>query len=309
MTTLMARPAASIAALLLAALNPLAQESPERILPRPQSRVEDRAGVVDARSRARLERVLSSIESETGAEIVFLTIDTTRPVDIANFALQNAQAWNLAESSEAALLVVAVEDRLWHLEVSAGLESAFDAAFIRRLGASALVPRLRQGDVGSALEAAADAMSSRLHEALGLGGSRSAAERRSADRPRRGPPPRHEPRSRGPGCGTGLVGFLVVLFVIGALTRGGTGFGCAGPGCLPGFFLGSLLGGGFGRRRRRSWGGHGPFWGGFGGGGFGSGGGVFRGSGGGGSFGAGTTSSGFGGGGSVFRGSGGGGSW
>lgn len=293
--------AAALALTLAPAPSAAAQESPERILPEPRTLVEDRAGVIDSADLSRIERTLSRLREETDVRCVVLTVDTTRPVPIEDFALQNAQAWNLARGDEGALLVLAVADREWHLTVSSGLEDVLDSSFIQRLGSSSLVPHFRRGDYGEGLAAAADAISRRVRQFAESGG---AAEREPystspAARPRRSREP------SGTSCGTGLVGFLVILFVVGALTRGGSRSGCSplGGGCIPGLLLGSLLGGSRGgySSRHRGWGGS-RSWGGFGGGG-----GLFGGSGGGGGFGGGGRS--FGGGGGVFRGGGGGGKW
>jgi len=287
-----------------------AQEGPERVLPEPRGHIEDRARVVDEADRANVERTLSRLAAETSVRCVFLTIDTTRPVSIEQFTMRNAQAWNLAGGDEGALLVVAIDDREWHLTVSSGLEDVLDSGFIQRLGATTLVPAFKRGDHGGGLARAAEEIASRVRRATSADtGPGRSPYTTSPSSPSRRPPSR--PPS-GISCGTGLVGILVLFLVIGALTRGGSRSGCSPigggsgcGGCLPGLLLGSLLGGGSPFSRRRGWGGSSP-WGGFGG--SSGGGGFYRGSGGGGGWGGGGGRV-FSGGGGVFRGGGGGGKW
>ena len=47
----------------------------------PQGLVNDRAGVIDAPTRAKLTALLTELQQKTGAEIAVLTVDTTAPLD------------------------------------------------------------------------------------------------------------------------------------------------------------------------------------------------------------------------------------
>lgn len=242
--------------------------------------VNDTAGVIDADSAARIDRLSRDLQAATGDVIVVATRPQVAPfMDIHELAVRwfenNGRGIGDRDSDAGVLVVLAVEDRAVWIEVGYGLEGAITDGFAGSTSRQVMVPLFREGRYGEGLYAGVVEIARRVAEERGV----------SLDDL---PPAPRGARSRGDGGIPPWV-FIVVIFVLMAVLNSSSGGG------------GSA---GMRRRRGRAWGGPWSGWGGFGGGmstgGFGGGG--F----GGGSFGGG----GFGGfGGGASGGGGGGARW
>ena len=95
-------------ALLLVASAAAAQD-----IPPPTGLVNDRAGVIDAPTRAKLTALLTELQQKTGAEIAVLTVDTTAPLDDFTYAMRVADQWKIGRKGEdtGLLVLVACGDR------------------------------------------------------------------------------------------------------------------------------------------------------------------------------------------------------
>jgi uncharacterized protein len=249
----------------------------EPVIPEPTGYVNDTAGVMDERSRAKLESFLDQLHKKTGAYFAVLTVATTAPLDPREYKTQVFHRWKIAnqEPFEGLLMLVAIEERRVDFETGYGLEGTltdgFEADVVRR----SVAPRFRERDYAGGITAGVLACAARIAKEKGVTLEWNGSELRY----RRG---RDEP----PFWATLMFGFFLVAMFLAVANawRRGQGFGAA---------LGPMIAG---RRRRGSgWNDWGGWGGGFGGGGGGGGGGSFGGFGGGGGFGSG--------------GGGGGGSW
>ncbi len=204
--------------------------------------------VIDAASRAELERYSAAVERSTGVQMAFVAIDSLEGEPIEDVANAIFRKWGIGskKNNEGILLLLSVGDRRHRLEVGYGLEpilpDGFDGSVLR-----AMRPQLRAGNYGEALLDAAHTIGSRIAQAMGVdiqvtGGVR----RRSAP----------QSSSQIP-WGAIFVG-IVILLVLMNSSRGGGG----GGGFLTGMILGNLMRGGMGR-------GGGGWGGASGGGGFG----------------------------------------
>jgi uncharacterized protein len=232
--------------------------------------VNDFANVVDATSRAELDRRIRALREATGDTIAIATVQTFAPYGtIDEYAVKmfenGGRGIGDKDKDNGLLIVVAVQDRALRLEVGYGLEAIVPDGFAGEVR-DIIRAKFREGRYGEGLLSGTTTIINRISEKRGVAVPNVPIEpTRKLSRSSRGFP-------------VSTLFWIVIAIII--LSRGG------------------------GRRRRRYWGG-GPWsnWtggvGGFGGGGFGGGG--FGGGGGGGGFG------GFGGGGSG--GGGASGSW
>lgn len=253
------------------------------------ARVTDQTGTLTPGQKAGLEGTLRAFEARKGSQIAVLMVPTARPEAIEQYSMRVAEQWKIGRSKvdDGAILVIAKNDRELRIEVGYGLEGALTDATANRIIDEVIVPRFRQGDFHGGIAAGIDRMI-RVIDGEPL------------------PPPRARPGT-GTG-GTGGMGQLVPLLLVGALVFGGmlrgllgrflgsvatggaVGFvawiiagtlGVAVVAALIAFFF-TLLGGGragaWSPGYRGGWGG-GHRGGGFGGGGFGGGGGGFGGGG------------------------------
>jgi uncharacterized protein len=246
-------------------------------LPKPAGYVNDFAHVLSQDAVAKLDRICSELDhSQANAQVAVVTVRNLDGQDAADWANELEDKWHMGKkgSDRGALVLLAVDDRKYRIDVGYGLEGILNDARVGDIGRS-MVPDLRTRDYDGAILGAvgqlAKVIADDAHVTL-------------SDQLPNPPPVRHKQHS-----GSGLIGllpFLILFLMFG-------GFGLFRILFWAGLFQ-SALGG------RRYSGGPGPFiggggWGGSGGGGFGGG------SSGGGGFG------GFGGG--DFGGGGAGGSW
>lgn len=223
--------------------------------------VTDDAGILKARQQGRLERYLVKVEKELGVQMAVVTVETTKPQSIEEFAVRQFEQWGIggAKSDEGLLVVVAVADRKVRFEVGYGLEGVLPDGRVGGIIRSILTPAFRAGDYGGGLLGGLVEAARFIAEEKGL----PPPLPDEGDAP---PPPRGE---RLPVWLIFLVLFIV-LQVIAAIMRGGGG-GRGGKrrrrsGSLDPVFWSM---GGWGGGSSGGWGGGGGFGGGSSGGGFG----------------------------------------
>ncbi len=168
------------------------------------------------------------------------------------------------------LLLLVIKDHKDDIETGRGIEPYITDGFAGST-LRAMREELRAANYGAALEAGAHAMAAQIAQGKGVAFSDSVPQ------PEEPAPPVSVSRTRGIPGPLIIFGIFIVLWLLGRGARRG-----GGGGCLTGFLLGNLLGGG------PRWGGGGWGGGGFGGG---SGGGGGFGGFGGGDFGGGGASS------------------
>lgn len=245
-------------------------------LPKPSDYVNDFAHVLSPDAVAQLDRIGAELDhSQANAQIAVVTVRNLDGEDSADWANELEDKWHMGKkgSDRGLLMLLAVDDHKYRIDVGYGLEGILNDAKIGDIGRS-MVPQLRAKDYDAAILSVvgqlAQVIATDAHVTL------------NEQLPN---PPRVHQQSGGEAIAK-LIPFLFLILVFG-------GFGLLRILFAVGV-LKSALGG------RRYYGGPGPFIGGsgFGGGGFGGGGGGDSGGGGFGGFGGGS-----------FGGGGAGGSW
>jgi len=261
-----------LAALVFLPLKVLVAEQVSQ-LPKPTDYVNDFAHVLSPDAVAKLDRICAELDhSQANTQIAVVTVHTLDGEDKADWANQLEEKWHMGKkgSDRGLLVLLAVDDHKYQIDVGYGLEGILNDARVGDIGRS-MVPSLRAKDYDGAVVGAVGQLAKIIADDAHVTLSDTLPN----------PPPVHHRQQHGSPAGA------ILLFVILFLMFGGFGlFRFL-------FWLGlfnSALGG------RRYSGGSGPF---MGGGGWGGGGGG--GDSGGGGFG------GFGGG--DFGGGGAGGSW
>jgi uncharacterized protein len=229
---------------------------------KPQGYVSDFAGVVDAGTKAQIERYCARVEQATGAQIALVTIQTLEGEPVEDVANSLFRQWGIGKKGkdEGILLLLVIGDHKSRLEVGYGLEpyipDGFAGSVLREMR-----PALRESHYGAALAAAAQVIGSKIAQAKGVEIGQAPQVRRMPQRQR----------------GGGLPWPLIIIGVVVLLALMGRG-GSSGGGFLTGMLLGNLLGrggsggyggsgGGFGGYDGDSGGGFGGFGGGDSGGG------------------------------------------
>ncbi|MFH0980309.1 MAG: TPM domain-containing protein [Planctomycetota bacterium] len=242
-------------------------------LPHPAAPVADYAGVISSPIEQQLNALLTELERQTTAQVWVLAVDTTGGLPIEEFALDLAQKWGIGRTGKdnGVLIVVAVADRKYRIEVGYGLEGALPDAYCANVARAYFVPYFKRGQFGEGLSLATREIAETIAKEYGvqIAGLEAPqlARRTSAAAGR-------QMRAATSGLCSCVIPVLAVVLIFSSLgrRRGLSGWGWP---FLLGMSLGNL------NRRHSSWGGggFGGFGGGFGGGGFSGGGGSFGGGG------------------------------
>jgi uncharacterized protein len=239
----------------------------------PTGYVTDLAGVIGAKKKASLEALCTELEQKTGAQLAIVTVQSLDGESVEYYAVDLFKQLGVGSKKDnrGVLLLLAPNERKYRIEVGYGLEPVINDARAGDAG-RAMVPFLRQGDYGSAIETGAWQLAKYIADDANVTLS--------------GQPPATQVRHTSRGGGNGLFWLFVVLILLFSFlgrSSAGRGGGSGGSGLL--WFLLGMMASNSGRGSRGGWGG-----GGFGGGSGGwSGGGGFGGFGGGSSGGGGAS--------------------
>ena len=94
--------------------------------PQPTGYVVDQSGIIDADTKNRLETLIQELKQKTGAEIAVVTVDSTDPLSIEEYAANLYQRFGIGQRGKdnGVLLLVAYKDHRMKIEVGYGLEGA-----------------------------------------------------------------------------------------------------------------------------------------------------------------------------------------
>lgn len=228
--------------------------------PRPNTLVNDYAGVLSAEQKDALERKLVAFDDSTSIQVAVVLMRSLDGYDISDYGYRLGREWGIGgkEKNTGVLILSAIEDRKVTIQTGYGIEGMLPDIITKRIIDNEIKPYYRAGRYYEGLEAATSAIISyNKGEYKGSG-----------------------PRQKGSGgIPVGLV-VLIAIIVISLIGRGGKGGGTnviGGRGGADIFWWSVLSGLGNGRRGGGGFGGgfgggSGGSFGGFGGGSFGGGG-------------------------------------
>jgi uncharacterized protein len=239
--------------------------------PNPFRYVNDYAGVIDSSASNRMEGILRSLKTSGDIEFAVVTVKTTGEQDIFDYSLALARGWGVGSKEgekNGLLLLVAIDDRKYFMQVSRHLEGDLPDGLVGEIGRRMREP-FRRGDYSAGLMTAVQTVVSTLAEKRGF--TIGDVDRSYAYHP----PEQRVRQASGLPIGALVKLFLIVLFVIIFLVASRS----RGGGWLSWLLLGMLFNAGGGRSSSSGWtsggfgGSSGGSFGGFGGGGdFGGGG-------------------------------------
>jgi len=240
---------------------------------KPTGYVTDRAGVISAQTKTQLEALCTELQQKTGAQMAIVTVKSLDGNEIDPYAadLYKRLAVGPKTDDRGVLLLIAPNERRYRVEVGYGLEPIINDARAGDAG-RLMAPYFRQGDYSSGITAAAWQLAKYVADDKGV---------TLTGAPQLRPIHGHEDNSN-----IGIWIFLGIILLIFLMSRsGGSGSNInrrGGGGTGSGWWVGPVIGGGWGGSR-------GGWSGGGGGGGWGGGGGGFGGFGGGSSGGGGAS--------------------
>jgi uncharacterized protein len=228
----------------------------EAQIPRNDGWVTDTAGLLASSQKRELSALMESYKQGTTNEIAVLIVPSLNGEPIEQYALDVGRAWGMGtkEKNNAALLVIAKNDRKMRIEVARGLEGSLTDSISGRIIRDVIGPHFKRGEYYEGVKAGVVAM----HEAIGGKYGALPSEPQQVDLGLLG-------------CLVPLLFFAFVLIaIIYRVRKYGVSHGSRGP-WIGGPFIGGI-GGSSGGGGRSSGGGFGGFSGFGGGGGFSGGG-------------------------------------
>ena len=229
---------------------------------KPTGYVSDRAGIINAQTKTQLEALCTELQQKTGAQMAIVTVKSLDGNDIDSYAADLYKQLGVGPKKDdrGVLLLVAPNDRRYRVEVGYGLEPVINDARAGDAG-RLMTPYFRQGDYSSGIAAAAWQVAKYVADDKGV--TLTGA-----------PQLRQAPQQKDSGS-LGIWIFLGIILLVFLLSRsGGSGSNINRRGGMgSGWWIGPMIGGGWGGSRggwsgggRGGWGGGGGGFGGFGGG-------------------------------------------
>ena len=122
---------------------------------KPTDYVNDFAGVLSQQTIAQVDSICSAIYQRANAQIVVVTVKNLDGGDVDDFTARLEEKWKIGRkgSDRGVLILIAVEDHKYRIEVGYGLEGILPDARAGDIGRQ-MVPSLKKADYDSAVRIA-----------------------------------------------------------------------------------------------------------------------------------------------------------
>ena len=129
----------------------------QKQFPRPTGWVGDFAEVIEEADEQKISELATNLEQETTAELAVLTITSLEGGSIEDYAVRLFEQWGIGKKDKdnGVLLLLAIQDRQWRIEVGYGLEPILPDGLCGEIGRKQMVPLLKKGKYGEAAYAGA----------------------------------------------------------------------------------------------------------------------------------------------------------
>jgi uncharacterized protein len=148
-----------------------AEQKPQSPLPPPTGFVNDYSNVLDEATKHHLESTFTQLKERSAIEFAVVLVDTTEGQPINDYSMAVARGWGIGPEDTTRggglLLLVAVKDKQWRIEVSRGLEKDLSNDVVLHLGRLMNEP-LRQQKYGEGVKKGVDAIITRLVQRRGF---------------------------------------------------------------------------------------------------------------------------------------------
>ena len=127
-------------------------------------RVVDEANMLSPAVETNLTGRLAALESQTGRQLVVVTVPSLQDYPIEDFGYQLGRQWGIGEAKadNGVLFIVAPNERKVRIEVGYGLEPILTDALSSIILQTAVIPRFKDGDMEGGVVAGADAIADQL---------------------------------------------------------------------------------------------------------------------------------------------------
>lgn len=115
--------------------------------------INDYSGVVDEDYKREIISIGKELEDKTGAQATIVIINSTDNIDIETYSNKLFRAWGIGQSNKdnGLLILLAIQDRNWRIEVGRGLEGAIPDVLSNKVMTSLAMPSFTEGNYGEGL--------------------------------------------------------------------------------------------------------------------------------------------------------------
>jgi len=141
--------------------------------------VTDQAGILDADTIRALSERLDAHQSETGDEVIVVTLNSLQGVSIETWGNVLGESWGIGRGrgqDTGVLLIVAPDDREVRIAVGYGLTNRISDSVAAKIIDDHLVPFFRRGDFAGGVKAGVSSILLQLHRPSGTTAAPSATD-------------------------------------------------------------------------------------------------------------------------------------
>ncbi|MGL5380228.1 TPM domain-containing protein [Clostridium sp.] len=115
--------------------------------------INDYVGIMDNESSKNIISIGKELEDKTGAQAVVVIVDSTKDVPIEDYANKLFRSWGIGQKGKdnGLLILLALNDRQWRVEVGRGLEGAIPDALSNRIMESIAKPNFKEENYAKGL--------------------------------------------------------------------------------------------------------------------------------------------------------------
>jgi uncharacterized protein len=159
-----------LASLLVFLLGAQTANGEEVKIPPYQGLVSDFAGIIDVATRQQLTTLLQELKEKTGAEIAVVTVETTQPLSVFDYAMKIAETWKPGAKGKdnGVVFLVATKDRKMFIVTGYGVEGVLPDGKVGAIQDEYIVPAFKQGDYARGILDGARVMASLVAAEYGV---------------------------------------------------------------------------------------------------------------------------------------------
>ncbi|MCY6371012.1 TPM domain-containing protein [Clostridium ganghwense] len=141
---------------LLTLLIPFQKIEAETVYPAPTSLkyVNDYVGILDNEAKEYIVSVGKELEDKTGAQAVIVVVNSLEGNEIRDYGIKLFRKWGIGQKDKdnGLLILMAMEERSWSVEVGRGLEGAIPDILTNRVMQDVAVPAFKKNNFGVGLK-------------------------------------------------------------------------------------------------------------------------------------------------------------
>jgi uncharacterized protein len=135
--------------------------------PKADGFVNDFAGVLPENDKQDLESALKKLQERAKIDFAIALVETTGEKNIFDYSLAMAKEWKIGSENGGILLVAAVKDRKWHIQIDKKLEKLLTNEEVKKIG-DVVVPDFKSKKYGAGIKKCVNKMIAELAKKQGF---------------------------------------------------------------------------------------------------------------------------------------------